>query len=922
MARSVPKKGHHAVKEVPKDPVKLIHVVLLILYGYLTVFTPNMNTYDSNGPKFLALALLNLVTFAFLFSRKDVKTRQGWYFGFFGNAMGVAYTLLMVVSLLSFVKSVNVTESVLYFSKAFTIFSATYLVSVLVMAERRGLLYLSGAMTLLLIYESILVYSDIQEMIEEGTFRHILKVKSGYSNKNILAAALFIKIPFAVWLMLFRQKGWRVLGMTAIPLAILAVFFMSARAFYLGVFALVLVLLAYLGIGFLQKREKRYLWDGVWLVGFLLVALGTFSFVESNWYPKPAQRTPAPVVQERSDDTAAPVNPPVSEDGVSGEVQEQDTSDGSGGVPEGDSALSGSSHLEGSSSALEGGVGRATERTGESGSRQSKGSETKMRSKTSVAGRLSTISGEEDSANKRLTAWKRSFQLIRESPLLGVGAGNWKVAILKIENQTSKDYIYQYKVHNDFIEIPAETGIFGGLLFLSIFLLLFGKFLFLFLKKGTPLTVELLFLPALGLFAYSFDAFFNFPHDRPEIQSLFALIAGTGIALTSLFLAGKNNRGEEDADAEVLALRAPWLGRLLQGKDSVPGEGISVSPAMRYFTLGFFVLVQMAATWVLVQNFQSLKLQRIVKQEIMRKKLTSPADKFLVGFPSIPNLNGEAEPIAVQKARFLLNEKRYREAIDLLKKDKSSPWDSRPEYFLSMAYNELKMPDSSLYYSQKVYEIKPNNFRNISVMANNLIQQERGGEAEEMVAGYLERHPLDPDALKFAPGFYDRIGKLDKASEVANTAFEHFPRDSVVRRQKTYIDRKVVISLYKESFDQALEAFRGKRHQEAIRLFSDILAQKPDYLEAREYRAFSYYNLRDYKKSNEDLQYLLEQGLVRPNLLNLLGVNAYSMGNKEEACRYFREAMEKGDKDGTTNYNRFCKQMETRPQFPPPGGIK
>jgi hypothetical protein len=46
------------------------------------------------------------------------------------------------------------------------------------------------------------------------------------------------------------------------------------------------------------------------------------------------------------------------------------------------------------------------------------------------------------------------------------------------------------------------------------------------------------------------------------------------------------------------------------------------------------------------------------------------------------------------------------------------------------------------------------------------------------------------------------------------------------------------------------------------------------------------------------------------------------MGNKEEACRYFREAMEKGDKDGTTNYNRFCKQMETRPQFPPPGGIK
>jgi len=899
MARSVPKKGHHAVKEVPKDPVKLIHVVLLILYGYLTVFTPNMNTYDSNGPKFLALALLNLVTFAFLFSRKDVKTRQGWYFGFFGNAMGVAYSLLMVVSLLSFVKSVNVTESVLVLAKSFTVFSATYLVSVLVMSERRGLLYLAGAMSLMLVYESILVYTDIQDMVVEGEYRNILKVKSGYSNKNILAAALFIKIPFAVWLMLFRQKWWRILGMTAIPLAMLAVFFMSARAFYLGVFAVVALLVVYLALEFEQKKEKKALWNAAFLVGSLLVALGAFAYIESEWYPK----APQPIESAQMSENRA------ARDAVNQAGQDSSIS-------------SDAQHTGAPPSALDGDAGKEAKGTPVSGSAEITDAQAKEKSRTSVAGRLSTIGGGDASTSQRFTAWKRSFQLLRENPLLGVGLGNWKVVVLKIENQTSTDYIYQYKVHNDFIEIPAETGIFGGLMFLSVFLLLFGKFLVLHLRRKNPVSAEWLFLPALGLFAYSFDAFFNFPHDRPEIQSLFALYVGSGIALTSFFLAGKDPRADQGIDAGALALKTPLLSRFLSGNDPDSGEGLSVAPAVRIGVMAFFLVVQTAAAWVLVQNFQSLKLQRIVKQEIMRKKLTSPAEKFLTGFPAIPNLNGEAEPIAVQKARFLLNEKRYREAIDLLKKDKSSPWDSRPEYFLSMAYNELKMPDSSLYYSQKVYEIKPNNFRNISVMANNLIQQERGGEAEEMVAGYLERHPLDPDALKFAPGFYDRIGKLDKASAVANTAFEHFPRDSVVRRQKTYIDRKVVISLYKESFDQALEAFRGKRHQEAIRLFSDILAQKPDYLEAREYRAFSYYNLRDYKKSNEDLQYLMEQGLVRPNLLNLLGVNAYSMGNKEEACRYFREAMEKGDKDGTTNYNRFCKQMETRPQFPPPGGIK
>ncbi len=166
MARTVPKKGIHTTKAAPKDPPKLLHILLLIAYGYLTVFTPNMNTYDSNGPKFLALALLNLVTFAFLFSRKEMKTKPGWYFGFFGNAMGVAYTLMMVFSLLSFVKAINLTESVLHFAKIFSVFSATYLVSVLVMAEKRGLLYLAGAMTLLLLYDSFTVFSDIREWID------------------------------------------------------------------------------------------------------------------------------------------------------------------------------------------------------------------------------------------------------------------------------------------------------------------------------------------------------------------------------------------------------------------------------------------------------------------------------------------------------------------------------------------------------------------------------------------------------------------------------------------------------------------------------------------------------------------------------------------------------------------------------------
>ena len=133
-----------------------------------------------------------------------------------------------------------------------------------------------------------------------------------------------------------------------------------------------------------------------------------------------------------------------------------------------------------------------------------------------------------------MNAWKRSFHIIKKEPILGCGLGNWKVATLKEENETNPNYIYQYKAHNDFIETTTEVGIFGGLFFAAIFfVILFRFFKSVYLQKDSDY-LKYLFLPAFGLIAYFFDAFFNFPQDRPEIQALFALFAGAGIALTQI----------------------------------------------------------------------------------------------------------------------------------------------------------------------------------------------------------------------------------------------------------------------------------------------------------------------------------------------------------------------------------------------------
>ena len=826
MAKPIARKGMPVSRKTSVEHLKFAQIGLLIAYGFITVFTPNMNAYDANGPKFLALALLNLLTFLFLFSRKEMRTKPGWYYGFFGNGLGFTYLLMMTVSLLSFVKAINLTESILHFAKIFSVFSATYLVSVLVISEKRGLLYLAAVMTLLLIYDSFTVFSDIHQLIT-GKLTDITKVKSVYSNKNILAAAVFVKIPFALWLMMFQKKGWRTIGMVATLIAMVAVFFMSSRAFYLGLFFLTIALASFLTLRYFQTRDRFHIQTMVILVSFLVVSFLLFSATEKYFYPK---------------------------------------ADG--------------------------------------------------KSNASVGARLSTITNTDVSAGQRLDAWKRSWHVFKENPLLGVGLGNWKVATLKEENLTNPDYVYQYKAHNDFIEITTETGIFGGLFFIAIFVLLFLKFLQLLLKNNSPQGLIFLFLPAVGLFCYFFDAFFNFPQDRPEIQSLFALYTGIAIAVTSFSFTGWDGNDQNREKAESLAISTPFRHRFFVA-------GTKSLLTARMITIVAFLAFQTAAAWVLVQNFNSLKLQRIVKQEFLKGKLTSPASMFLEGFPAIPNLNGEAEPIAVQKARYLVNEKRYEEAISLLKNDHSSPYDSRPEYFIAMAYLELKKPDSTLIYSQKVYELKPNNYKNITMLTYTLYKEGRSEEAEVILEKYLAKHPDNREALLYASGFYDREGKIRKAMALIDSAATYFPNDTTVMRLKNNLERRLNYSLHKEAFDAALTAFSAQKYVESARLFSIILAVTPSYQEAREYHAFSCFFLKEYAKSNADVDLLLNSevnrpnllnsGINRPNLLNLRGVNYYNLGNREEACKNFKAAMEEGDKAGITNYNRFC--LQTQPQI-------
>lgn len=779
----------------------LLSSFLLLAYGFVTWLTPNMDTFDSNGPKFMTFAILNFVVLGILFWNIRKDKGSDFLFRFFDTKVGLAYAILILFTLLSFFKAINVNESILHFSKVFTTFAAAWFISVLVSRDKNVLVSLAVGLSVLLVLDSYQTFLGISKFID-GDLKSIGFIKGSYSNKNILTSAIFVKLPFALWLFYF-QKGWmKYLGILSLLLGILATFFMSSRAFYLGLIVMSLLLVVYAILKF-RKTKETQLYKNL-AIYFVLVGLffGAFSFVQSSLYPEDWKES------------------------------------------------------------------------------------------RSFKARMETVSVAVKQGNLRLNAWKQSLGIIKKDPILGVGVGNWKLRILEYENKYSPTYTYMYKNHNDFLETTAESGIVAGLAFVAIFIFILWYFAVALVKKPDSEHEKYFFLPALGVTAYFFDAFFNFPQDRPEIQSWFALYVGIAAGLALWF----------------------WKGE---------------SPLMRYRSKGrkliqtiigvLTVFILLSNVYILVLNKKSLVLQRDIKEEIKSGKLKSSSARFLAGFPSIPDITILAEPIAVQKARYLINEKKYEQARQLLMHDKSNPFDGRKEYFIALSFYNQKQYDSALLYAEKTISIKPY-FYNVNTIAASIY--EKRGEFDKSITlwrNYLKGVKNKSQAWTVPVGLLERENKIKEAEQLIDSAYVYLPEDKNVRSTRARIKQKTVVAPYMSIYKEAAKLYTGRQYVKALPLLNDFIKKTQEFPKAYELRAVCLFNLKQFKKAIDDIT-RQEQlvGKLPSNIINIRGASYYNIGDKEKAKADFKEAMAMGDKDGANNYNRLFKKEDKPISFQVP----
>jgi tetratricopeptide (TPR) repeat protein len=151
--------------------------------------------------------------------------------------------------------------------------------------------------------------------------------------------------------------------------------------------------------------------------------------------------------------------------------------------------------------------------------------------------RAASIFSEDDAnKNQRIGIWRITSRMILEHPVIGVGAGNWKIQIPNYYYAGyNKNWYNNWRnPHNDLIWTLSEKGILGLIAFIGFFFFLLIYALKLLAKDIEPKLKILVIIAISAIAGYSADSCFSFPLERIELQTLMMFYASAILWLYSV----------------------------------------------------------------------------------------------------------------------------------------------------------------------------------------------------------------------------------------------------------------------------------------------------------------------------------------------------------------------------------------------------
>ena len=208
--------------------INLISSILIILY-ILTGTLSNLGAIDILAPQWVYLCSINLLVSVYLLYNKDSfanffsRLSKSYYFIF--------YVFFIFWAALSVNYSINIAETLINFPRYFNVFVAISFIAVLLSKMPNRFRLISVVLTSFLFLEVSLYYNQFFDQISSSNIFNSLSLKGFSGNKNIAAASMVVKLPFALYLLISIKKVWlRISLFFLLTLSYIALTIIYARA--------------------------------------------------------------------------------------------------------------------------------------------------------------------------------------------------------------------------------------------------------------------------------------------------------------------------------------------------------------------------------------------------------------------------------------------------------------------------------------------------------------------------------------------------------------------------------------------------------------------------------------------------------------------------------------------------------------------
>jgi O-antigen ligase len=801
IVKSKPQASAHLASAAISKPTPDLGIFFISLY-LLVHFIPNYGSVDVIGSQWLALSLLNLVVVGFILVKKN------HYLPAIANLtvapISILYFLLICWAAASYFYAINEAEVLVNFARLFNTAVVFLNIGILLWNRRGNFITASYFITAILLFESLSTMKVFFTGLYTSNFDElILSLKGNTGNKNIMAAALAIKLPFVFYAVYNSGKLIKSIGALALLTSIFSIAVINARATYLSVVVCVILVTVFSLIMYLIKSKKEI--KHLVSLAYILIPI-VLGFVSAQIIVSGAQAAEA----------------------------------------ENASAYG------------------------------------------TVMDRVSTINLSDASSSGRVGFWKDAIDFTSKHPIFGGGLGNWKLASIPYAKEKTDELIVPYHAHNDFFEIMADLGIPGVIMFVGLFVLLL---FYAFRHWQSDASYEIKYIvifSLIALVAYFFDAFLNFPSERPATQILFSFI--------------------------MASIVVPYLNLSSISFSKKFAFSANIYP---YLT----ILILLPVTYISFLTYTSMKGQMFLMREA-NSEAKEPLEVIATLFPAIPNISVTTLPIESMKARYYYRDKKYDEALALLDKGaKANPYIYYSEFLKAALYFSTDKMDSAYKYGKLSFYNWPrasNYYRNLIAI---LGKQKDTTEIKKAFATYV-KYRNEPFAWNtFLMGMLQSKGKGDQhLLMLADSALKQFPGDTnIVQRRKeifgTMQSGIATSGVTQNSIDEAnrlyLEGsklFSQKSYSAAAQKFIRAASLNPGNYAFFENAGICYYASNQFNKAILYFDKAIKLGTSASGKSEYFkAVSLVNLGRKDEGCALAKIAKERKYPDADSFIQSNCK---------------